>query len=319
MKNIVFIVGSGHSGSTILDMALGSSVDAFSLGEIEELHLELSSNTPCVCGPPIKSCEFWKEVCYRIKRAHDIDFMRKPYSFRLMPEGKRSPYMLMRVIEDMKKVFGASYSNNSWMINTKILYDTIFVVSKVPVLIDSSKDIMRALMLRKFLKNDYNFRIIHLVRDVRGVVHSNMKSYYRVKFPGSTTFELKPREAREATSVDKAILSWIYVNILIIGITRSLLKRDQWRQVRYEDLSDGPNIILPQVSQWIGITYDDNMINFGNTTHHNVSGNPSRFNSTKIIPSRKNWKESLSKDDLMLIKRRAGFLARFCGYDWEDI
>jgi hypothetical protein len=89
--------------------------------------------------------------------------------------------------------------------------------------------------------------------------------------------------------------------------------------VRYEDLCDSSNIILPQLSQWIGITYDDNMINFGNRIHHNVCGNPSRFNSTKILRNKTNWNQSLSEDDMALIKRWAGFLAKLWGYDLEDI
>jgi len=40
-KTIVFIVGSGHSGSTILDRLSGHHSQAFSIGEIVNFHYEL--------------------------------------------------------------------------------------------------------------------------------------------------------------------------------------------------------------------------------------------------------------------------------------
>lgn len=64
---IVYIAGLGHSGSTILDMAMGCNEQIVGLGEVLQVlkatadELETTYNSlRCSCGQTFSQCDFWK-------------------------------------------------------------------------------------------------------------------------------------------------------------------------------------------------------------------------------------------------------------------
>lgn len=65
-KRVVFIMSTGHSGSTLLELILGSQSRIFVLGEF--IHLdrkldEFDQSKPHLCGVCKGECEFWN---YRV-------------------------------------------------------------------------------------------------------------------------------------------------------------------------------------------------------------------------------------------------------------
>lgn len=67
LKKIIYIAGLGHSGSTILDMALGANPNIIGLGEIYAVfnsknYKDLFENSTCSCGAKGADCSFWKEI-----------------------------------------------------------------------------------------------------------------------------------------------------------------------------------------------------------------------------------------------------------------
>ena len=61
---VLFIVGCGRSGSTILDTVLGNHAAIESVGEACHLAEKawLSEDTYCACGKLGRECDFWAEV-----------------------------------------------------------------------------------------------------------------------------------------------------------------------------------------------------------------------------------------------------------------
>ena len=64
-RAVVFVLGSGHCGSTLLDLILGSHSEAFSLAEF--IHISRLIDTPepergPVCAICEGSCPFWDET-----------------------------------------------------------------------------------------------------------------------------------------------------------------------------------------------------------------------------------------------------------------
>lgn len=66
MSKIIYIAGLGHSGSTLLDMSLGTLPGVYGMGEIKGILDEESRirhfNSTCSCGKNARECEFWKDV-----------------------------------------------------------------------------------------------------------------------------------------------------------------------------------------------------------------------------------------------------------------
>ncbi len=85
MTKCIYICGAGHSGSTLLDMLLGSHSQVASLGEISNLPMELAVNNKCTCGQHIRNCEVWSDVVRELGAQSGIDITANPYDLNLGP------------------------------------------------------------------------------------------------------------------------------------------------------------------------------------------------------------------------------------------
>lgn len=66
-QKVIYIVGSGHSGSTLLDLIIGSHSRVESVGEIKPQRISrlappLSKDHLCSCGAKVADCVFWRSV-----------------------------------------------------------------------------------------------------------------------------------------------------------------------------------------------------------------------------------------------------------------
>lgn len=153
MPVIVYIIGMGHSGSTLLDLLLGSHSKACSVGELIALstagkpgrQLQVLARR-CDCDAPTKlECRFWSEVDRRLQQVCatsiqtvDLD-IEDPVAFRTV---NRAIYKAI-----------ADVSGRSWIV-------------------ESSKWISR---YRRLVEAGFDVRPIHIVRAPWGVVASDLR------------------------------------------------------------------------------------------------------------------------------------------------
>jgi len=71
--NIIFILGMGHSGTTLTDIILGSHSQITSMGEMEKYgrYFAAPEKHRCTCGKRLVDCEYWNEVQRRIEAGAD--------------------------------------------------------------------------------------------------------------------------------------------------------------------------------------------------------------------------------------------------------
>ena len=65
---VVFIMGAGHCGSTLLDLIVGSHSNAFSLGEFKQFGSRLGAHESAqgeVCGVCAENCPIWNDSLVR--------------------------------------------------------------------------------------------------------------------------------------------------------------------------------------------------------------------------------------------------------------
>jgi len=307
-KRILFILSSPHSGSTILDLAIGAHSQCFSLGEIAALDEELPKDTHCVCGQRISNCAFWAAVFDELDM--DIrDAVREvPSACRLKPSSNGRVSKTRFFLETS----GIRRCAEPWARNTKRIYDAAFRISGRRTLIDSSKNTIRALRLASLLAPSYDCYYLHLVRDVRGVAHSCQKKTYKVLLPGEEVAREYLRE--DCLLPQEAARQWRHMNQRIVSLLELCVPRRRRFRVRYEDLCNSSREVLSDVSDWLGMRYEEGMPAFGETEHHNVKGNASRFNSREIRRIDESWRKSLTPDEVDLCLREAGWLRRLLGY-----
>lgn len=59
---LIYILRSGYSGSTILDLLLGSHSEIEGVGEFYHYDEVVKNNGICTCWRKINDCPFWSEV-----------------------------------------------------------------------------------------------------------------------------------------------------------------------------------------------------------------------------------------------------------------
>ena len=76
---VVYIMGAGHIGSTILDIAISTHHNIESLGELSKYHRFgwlPDDNRVCACGLSVYDCSFWGKIrpeWTRLFQSNDAD------------------------------------------------------------------------------------------------------------------------------------------------------------------------------------------------------------------------------------------------------
>src|SRR4051794_29494183 len=87
MAKVVYIMGHGYSGSTLLTFLLGSHPQIATIGELgiaPRIREELQPDEYlCSCRTPVRDCGFWQRVSREMKeRGHDFDIWEADLDFR---------------------------------------------------------------------------------------------------------------------------------------------------------------------------------------------------------------------------------------------
>lgn len=164
---IIYISGAGHSGSTMLDIVLGSREGSFSLGELYYLPDKgIAGHQYCACGATVPECPFWKAVITTWDNNRRLTLEDYIKTQRYYHSTKNYPVTAFRF-------FFPDRHFTDYVYDTKLLYGAIFEHSGASALVDSSKNPNRILILRKL---GYDLKVVHLIRRFSGVLNSNKKS-----------------------------------------------------------------------------------------------------------------------------------------------
>jgi len=263
IPELLYIMGRGHSGTTVLDVLLGNGTDIVAVGELVsgmDRYQRL-----CGCGQSIETCPFWSAVRNEYER---ISSSTWEHAVKLT-KGQAHIKNLPRSLISFPIVWGEL---------RRITINILTALSRVSgrtLIVDSSKEPTRALFLVKVLRNA---KIIHLVRNPEQIIAS---TYFRIKDGTGFRFLRKNYYATWALPLFLAFgsFNWFIGNIIAEIITR--LAPDRVLQIRYEDLCGQPKKTLFEISQFI----ERDMANVISTVttgqklhlHHKIAGNRLRM------------------------------------------
>ena len=262
---ILLIGGTGRSGSTLLDRLLGELPGFVAVGELRYTWSEaLADNRYCGCGTRFLDCPFWSEVGRRafgswdqINPSEVVALERSIARHRHIPllaASHTAPTRYSSLLDRYLGILGPMYA-------------AIRDVSGANVIIDSTKDAAYAHVLRRM--PDVDFRLLHLVRDSRGVAWSWAK-----------VVRSDPDHYMRRFSPPVTALRWMTSNLMVeslgwFGVPRLLL--------RYETLVAQPRAALATIASFAGQPSDPKALAFvqgGGAwlgAHHTVAGNPMRM------------------------------------------
>ena len=152
------------------------------------------------------------------------------------------------------------------------------------------------------LMPEIDLRLIHLVRDARGVAFSKKKP------------TIPP-----ATPVLVSAVIWVLVNIFSTWVCRQL-GSEKARRIRYEDFTDTPKKILNEIGPLSGVDLTDiaAAVSVGESMHigHIIAGNRIRMDGGVLPRSAdREWTGKPSINERCLIKIIAGGLMRYYGFN----
>jgi hypothetical protein len=285
-RTVLLIGGAGRSGSTLLDRLLGQLPGFVAVGELRYLWSEaLGDNQLCGCGARFLDCPFWLEVGKRAYGGWDeVDQQQAISMARSVARHRYIPFLAMG--DTAPERYRRRLARYLGMLAP--LYAAISDVSRANVIVDSTKDAAYAHVLRRMPNLD--FRLLHLVRDSRGVAWSWAKLVPSQDVAGREHY-------MRQFSPPVTGLRWMTFNLMVeslewFGVPRLLL--------RYETLVANPSAALAAIASFVGRPAPAEALTFlkGNTAqlgvHHTVAGNPMRLKAGDIdIRVDEAWRTSM--------------------------
>jgi hypothetical protein len=265
---VLYVAGLGRSGSTLFDRMLGQLPGYLSVGELREIwHRGLQQNALCGCGEPFLECPFWSKVGQRAFGGWERVDAAAVRSLAEQVDKHRWVPLLAR------PVLWPSFDRKlrRYLSFLGPLYRAIQEVADTKVIVDSSKAPSTAMILRHL--SDVDLRVLHLVRDSRGVAYSWTKRVRRSDIVDEVVYMHQFQPVRIGSR-------WMTRNALAGGLAA---RPPGGVRVRYEDLVRSPREQVQRVVDAIGEYAGPGDLDFisGHEVHlgptHTVMGNPSRM------------------------------------------
>lgn len=303
---VVYIAGSGRSGSTILERVLGQTSRVATLGEVVHLWSRgIGKNELCGCGTAFSDCPFWTSVGRRAFGGWaEVDLDRVSALAARVDRQRWIPAtaspLRPRGLDTALREYADLYVR---------VYDAALAESGAQVAVDSSKHPSLAFALSH--TRELDLRILHLVRDSMGVSHSWSKSVLRPEAVSAEDAEMKRYSAPQSAGM------WMTTN-LEVELLR--VRGLPTTRMAYEDFVRQPQLEIGRMWEELDLpgttpdlVDDDSSIHL--TPNHTVAGNPSRFTtgSTRLSADTA-WTTALPARERRVLGVLTGPLRRRYGY-----
>ncbi len=226
LPDILYIMGTGRSGTTILEILLSNTPGVSGVGEVTHIFKDGFINDEiCSCGEPASICEQWSAV-RKACNWQDSELSLLNQLFVDVAWHTHFPKVALGLISSEKKKL--------FLETNDCLFRATASVTNSNAVVDSSKYAGRALELARAFPG--KTKIICLTRSPAGLVSA---------FQKTDAAEQKPK------SLLGTFLYYAYT-MACFRIVAWLLG-DRLLRVRYEDMITSPQQTLNKIESWAGI------------------------------------------------------------------
>ena len=289
--HVLYLAGSGRSGTTVVNSLLGQLPGCFAAGELRYLwERGVGQDHTCGCGRPFSQCPVWTAVMKRV-RDDGTPLDEAAVGRRLLRRLRilRLPLLLLRRAAGRPPV--PFHADDGHIAR---LYRAVADETGASVVIDSSKLPPYGLLLSQL--PGITLSVLHVVRDPRATAWS----WRRVK--ASRDRDDAGLMHRHETWKSSSL--WTLWNLLSAFLWRA--GSPQVCRVRYEDFVCAPQETMAAVARMIGADPDDlpfvapDRVQLSPT--HSVAGNPNRHD-TGVVQVRADveWQSAMPARDRALV------------------
>jgi hypothetical protein len=302
---VLYIGGTGRSGSTVLANVLGELPGCVSVGELRYVwERGMQQDRLCGCGEPFGTCPFWRAVVERAFGDAPVDAER----LRRIQHRNTRLRDLPRLIAGRSRGDRPSADLGDLPDALARLYAATLEVSGARVVVDSSKLPSYASLLDSLPSVDV--RMLHLVRDPRAAAFSwrRRKEQPDRKVPGFM----------ERRGAFKSVLLWVVWNAGLAMLWRRAPER--YLRVGYEDFVANPAGVVDRVARMLETGYDPAELFPAAgaarlSVSHTVAGNPARLQHGQIrLTLDDEWRRAMPRRDRLVVSLVAMPLMRRYGY-----
>lgn len=265
---ILYILGAGRSGSTLLERLIGSAPGAVAVGELHCLWRLPLEQLTCACGAPARACDFWRDVRARsgltdgaLAELRSLETRSIRHRRIASHRGRLTTYL-------------SSAEVGRFVARQRALFDAIAEVSGAYVLIDNSKAAPRAWALSGLPE----VQIAHLRRRPADVV----AAWRRIKHDPSLGGPMR-RPSAPAAAAD-----WLITE----ASAARLARRRPVTRIGFEDFVSDPESTVSQLGLAPdGVAWTGPKRFLPDQNYHALNGNPDRFTRGEIViqpPARPN-------------------------------
>lgn len=285
---VLFLAGIGRSGTTLLERTLAEVEGVTALGEV--MHLwdrGVVRGERCACGEPFGECSFWSEVGDRAFGGWGrVDVRRLAHLKERVDRASRVPV----VASSWSRVLARDVAE--YVDHYARLYRAATAITG-GVVVDSSKQVSLAWCLQT--RGDLDVRVVHCVRDSRGVAYSWSKEVERPEAV-STEYGQMPRYSAGMVSS-----LWMLHNAEI----EALRSRLPVHRLRYEDFVSDPVSTTRAVLAHAGVVAAADHVEPGSVrlgTSHSCAGNPMRFRTGEVpLVADEGWRRAARPRESRLV------------------
>ncbi|WP_435827208.1 sulfotransferase [Actinoplanes philippinensis] len=302
MAQVLFLGGFGRSGTTLVERLLGELPGICALGEVVHLwQRDVRDDERCGCGHRFSGCDFWRrvgELAFNGWSNVDVD---RVHALRDAVERTRHIPRLASAAtaSDEVREYASYYAR---------VYHAAAEAAGASVVIDSSKHSALAHVLR--WAADVDLKVVHVVRDARGVAYSWTKTVARPETDGV--------DQMTRYSPGRSALLWNAHNAAFGLLAR---RGVPVRRIRYEEFLADPRAGLIRLADFAGAPVRPEDLDFLRKGHadlragHSAAGNPMRFTVGRL-PLRRDdaWVSALPRAQRRLVGAVCGPLLRAYGY-----
>ncbi|MCP4372929.1 MAG: sulfotransferase [Deltaproteobacteria bacterium] len=301
----LYIAGYGRSGSTLLSFLLNSHKQMVSIGEAFGFgkRAYADNNFPCSCGEPFLRCPFYlklEQLVNDFGSPFNLKNWRTTYDFgrygwsNMLLSGHLGNSSLDHARDIFVRFLPGIQKKTGLVSKEKLnIARAVLAISGKQVFVDASKVPVNIKYLQ--MSDQLDLHVIHLVRDVRGVVNSNLKNN---------------------KDIDVSLLAraWKRANMRS-DWARKYVPRDRWFRLTYDEVCADAQAVVNRVADFVGIEQINIPENYYEVEHH-IQGNYMRLKHTGTVVRDDAWKKRFTEHDLDAIAQVAGKANCYFGHDW---
>jgi hypothetical protein len=301
---VLYVVGLGRSGSTILSNSLGQIPGFFSGGELNFIwRHNVLENRLCGCGRPFRECPVWTRVMDQAFGG--MDGVDPRAMMRLQNLGTRTRHIPMMLTRGGRRSLAQRLEK--LLIAYGRLYEAIGAITGSRVIVDSSKEPAHGFAMS--MVPGVDFYALHLLRDPRAAAYSWSK-----KKPQPDT---DTRDFMVRFSPAKSSALWDSWNASAETLWRRV--PDRYLRLRYEDFVADPRECFEKILALVGEPdagpplVGEREVKLG--VSHTVSGNPNRFETGAVeLRTDREWTSRMKPRDKALVTVLTLPLLKHYGY-----